>query len=209
MFSFDMPDFRDIINTDIMIKSIINRLNELSASKERVIAAIDGRCAAGKSSLAAALQIELGCAVFHMDDFYLRREQRTEERFAEPGGNVDRERFYDEILSPLLRGDEEIVYRPFSCITFELTEPRSVKAGDVIIIEGSYSCHPELWEYSDLHIFLTLSPDEQMRRIIRREGEKKAEMFKNRWIPFEERYFEAYHIEERCEMRFDTGLPEP
>jgi hypothetical protein len=48
-----------------------------------------------------------------------------------------------------------------------------------------------------------------MRRILEREGAERTEMFKNRWIPFEERYFEAYHIEERCEMRFDTGLPEP
>ena len=33
-----------------------------------------------------------------MDDFFLRPEQRRPERFAEPGGNVDRERFAAEVL---------------------------------------------------------------------------------------------------------------
>ena len=192
-----------------MINSIINRINELAAAKERVIAALDGRCASGKSTLAAALEKKLGCAVFHMDDFYLRREQRTEARFAEPGGNVDRERFYEEILFPLRKGDEEIVYRPFSCFSFELMEPRTVKVGCIGIVEGSYSCHPELWGLYDLHIFLTLPPDEQMHRILLREGEERAKMFEHRWIPLEEKYFEASQLEERCELRFDTGLIKP
>ena len=32
-----------------------------------------------------------------MDDFYLQEYQRTQERYNEPGGNVDRERFKKEV----------------------------------------------------------------------------------------------------------------
>ena len=52
--------------------------------RDRVIVAIDGRCGSGKTTLAAKLQKQLHCSVFHMDDFFLRPEQRTEERFAAP-----------------------------------------------------------------------------------------------------------------------------
>ena len=45
------------------------------------IIAIDGRCAAGKTTLAARLAKELGGDVIHMDDFFLPLELRTEERF--------------------------------------------------------------------------------------------------------------------------------
>ena len=38
--------------------------------KPRVIVAIDGRCAAGKTTLADHLKQELGTTVFHMDDFF-------------------------------------------------------------------------------------------------------------------------------------------
>lgn len=37
--------------------------------RDRVIVAIDGRCGSGKTTLAAKLQKQLHCSVFHMDDF--------------------------------------------------------------------------------------------------------------------------------------------
>ena len=57
------------------------------------IIAIDGRCAAGKTTLAARLAKELGGDVIHMDDFFLPPALRTQERRSEPGGNVHYERF--------------------------------------------------------------------------------------------------------------------
>lgn len=39
-------------------------------------------------------------------------ELRTAERFAQPGGNVHRERIEEEILRPFSRG-QQVVYRPF------------------------------------------------------------------------------------------------
>ncbi|MBQ8758231.1 MAG: hypothetical protein IJZ20_00890, partial [Clostridia bacterium] len=60
--------------------------------------AVEGGSASGKSTLGALLESVYDCTVFHMDDFFLRPEQRTPERFAEIGGNVDRERFLSEVL---------------------------------------------------------------------------------------------------------------
>ena len=45
-------------------------------SGQRLLIAVDGRCASGKTTLAASLERETGCNVVHMDDFFLRPEQR-------------------------------------------------------------------------------------------------------------------------------------
>ncbi|MBS6367782.1 MAG: hypothetical protein KH420_10635, partial [Clostridiales bacterium] len=70
--------------------------------------AIDGRAAAGKTTLACQLQQHFGAAVIHMDDFFLPAELRTASRLQTPGGNVHYERFLQEVApalpSPLYGG---------------------------------------------------------------------------------------------------------
>ena len=68
-----------------------SHIDRLLSEKERVIVAIDGNCAAGKTTLASHLARQYDCNVFHMDDFFLRPQQRTPEQYAEIGGNVDYE----------------------------------------------------------------------------------------------------------------------
>lgn len=165
--------------------------------------AIDGRCAAGKSTLANSLGQRLKSSVFHMDDFFLQPHQRTEERLKEAGGNVDRERFAEEVLKPLSEGNN-VLYRPFDCKTTGFFAPIEVPYSQIAVIEGSYSCHPELWDFYGMHIFLNVDTKEQMRRIEKRNG-ANYEAFKNKWIPLEERYFKEFGIMERCELVFETG----
>ena len=191
---------------DEMIRTITEKIEELAAQGRRVTVAIDGRCASGKSTLADALAERLGCAVFRTDDYFLRPEQRTPERFASPGGNLDRERLLDEVILPLERGERTVAHRAFDCKTMTMTPPVETKVGNVAIVEGSYSCHPDLWDRYGLHVFLTLSPEEQMRRITAREGEAAAEIFRQKWIPLEEEYFKAYRVSERCDLCFSTDV---
>ncbi len=179
---------------------ITDAINSLLVSHDHIIAAIDGRCASGKTTLAAGLQKEFFCNVFHMDDFFLRPEQRTCERLEQPGGNVDYERFLKEVLLPLKSG-RSFSYQPYCCKTGQMAEPVQVSACEVNIVEGSYSCHPALWEHYDLHIFLDISPQEQMRRIVLRNGEEAAQRFKTLWIPLEEKYFKEFDIASACEIR--------
>ncbi len=160
--------------------------------------AIDGRCTAGKTTLAEALHVQTGCAVFHMDDFFLRPEQRTPERLAEPGGNVDRERFLEEVMQPLTRG-EPVSFRRFDCHTMALRPAQTVAPAELTVVEGTYACHPALWDFYDLHVFLTVSPETQLRRLEKRPG-ADVDMFRTRWIVLEERYFSAFDLARRCEV---------
>ena len=167
--------------------------------KPRLLVAIDGRCGAGKTTLAEELRRELDCPVVHADHFFLRPEQRTPERLAEAGGNLDRERLLSEVLIPLSEG-RDAAYRPYRCAAATLGDPIPVPVAPVVLVEGSYSCHPDLSGYYDLRIFLTVSPEEQLRRISSREGEAAAELFKNRWIPLEETYFSVCQIPQNADL---------
>lgn len=175
---------------------LLRELEALRDRDRRAIVAIDGRCASGKTTLAAELHERHGFAVVHMDHFFLRPEQRTPERYAQPGGNVDYERALAEVLEPLRRG-EAVEYRPFDCQSGTLSEPVKLEPSPVTIVEGSYSCCPALWERYDLRVFLTVEPEEQLRRLTEREGDY-VRVFRERWIPLEERYFAACRVEERC-----------
>jgi len=189
--------------TERAAAAILQEVEQLRNTNKQVVVAIDGRCASGKTTLAARLAELLDCSLVHMDDFFLRPEQRTAERYAQPGGNVDRERFLAEVLLPLRRG-ESVVYRPFDCGTQRLREPVALPMTSVTVVEGSYSCHPELAEYYDLKVFLTVKKEEQMARIVDREGPDYAQVFREKWIPLEERYFETLQVEKKCEVVFDT-----
>ena len=178
---------------------LLRRIQELQVRKERVIVAIDGRCGSGKTTLAARLQKDLDCRVFHMDDFFLRPEQRTPERFSEPGGNVDRERFLSEVLLPLREG-KTVDYRRFDCKTFTIASPRRIEPGRLNIIEGAYAMHPDLAPYYDLTVFLAVSAEKQRERILVRNAPAQAELFFDRWIPFEPRYFAALNVPARCDL---------
>ena len=198
-------------NTEIIIRELEARfparfpLREDPAERPLLIA-IDGRCGSGKSTLGSALQKELQkrfgehVNFFHMDDFYLRPEQRTPERYAEPGGNVDRERFRAEVLEHLHKG-ESFCYHPFSWHLGGFLEPVEVRKAPAAIIEGSFSCHPELMPFYDLTVFLTIEYEEQLQRILARNGEEKLREFIDKWIPLEELYFTGCDTENRCDIR--------
>lgn len=191
---------------DKTLEQIRTAMDQRLKEKESILIAIDGRCASGKTTLAAGLRERAGCGVIHMDDFFLRPEQRTPERLARPGENVDWERFLAEVLLPLRQGGK-VVYRPYDCRTQSMGDPITLERSAVVVVEGSYSCHPELWESYDLHVFLDVDPEEQLRRIRARNGAQGVQMFLDRWIPLEERYFQAFSIPQRCELRFPAAEP--
>ena len=183
---------------------IKKRIDALLCSGKTVVIAIDGNCTAGKTTLASVLEEEYDCNVFHMDDFFLRPEQRTPERYAQPGGNVDYERFQEEILQPLKAG-EAFSYRPFACKTFTLSEAVQVMPRQLNIVEGTYSLHPYFEDPYDLRIFLSVDKQTQQERILQRPAHL-IERFFSDWIPMEMLYFDVLRIPERADIQLDMGM---
>ena len=167
--------------------------------KSPALVAIEGGSASGKTTLAALLARIYPCNVFHMDDYFLQPKQRTAERLDEPGGNVDRERFYEEILLPLTQ-HRPVAFRRYDCHTQTLQPPTVVPSRALNIVEGAYSMHPLLANAYDLSVFLRVSPEVQRRRIGVRNDPETAERFFSTWIPLEHRYFDALDVPARCDM---------
>ena len=193
------PAYRVIRAEYLALLPVLAAVDRVLARKGQARVAIDGRAAAGKTTLAALLAPVYGANLFHMDDFFLRDEQRTPERLAEPGGNVDRERFAAEVLAGLDSG-EPFCYRPFDCSVRRLAAPVPVEPRPVTVVEGSYSLHPALREGHDVRVFVDISPEEQARRILLRNGPAMQRRFLEEWIPLEERYFDTFAIREEAKI---------
>ncbi len=181
------------------ISALWEAVREKEAAGKRCVVAIDGPCASGKTTLAAELAAETGAGIVHMDDFFLPAGLRTEERLLQPGGNIHYERFLEEVIPALARGGD-FSYRRFDCGRMEMGQSRQVRGAGTVIVEGSYSCHPKFGEYMDIRVFVDIDPEEQIKRIIRREGPEAAETFRQRWIPMEEVYLETYRIRDRADI---------
>lgn len=186
------------------MKSAIDRVERLLAEGRCAFVAIDGPCASGKTVFAASLHERFGGNVLHMDDFFLRPEQRTPERFAEPGGNVDRERFEAEVLKPLAAG-KAVRYRPWDCHTGDFATSRSVEPAALTVVEGSYSMHPALRGYYDLTMCLIVDPSERLRRLEARNP-RMLQRFIDEWISLENRYFESTNTQGSADLLVDTAL---
>ena len=178
---------------------VVERIRELLAQRDRVVVTIDGPCASGKTTLAKRLAEQFDCNLIHMDDFFLRPEQRTPERLAEPGGNFDRERFWDEVMNPIVRYDD-ITYRPYLCGEGKLGDPVFLPFKQLFIIEGSYSQHPFLGKTTvNLRVFVDISQEKQLERLESRDPEK-LNRFLSEWIPMEQKYFKTFRIREQADI---------
>ncbi|MCL2456402.1 MAG: uridine kinase [Defluviitaleaceae bacterium] len=156
-----------------------------------LIIAIDGRSAAGKTTLAN----KISDAVIHIDDFFLPKNLRTPEREI----NFHHERFACEVL-PFLRGNEAFSYKIFDCARGDFFGERKILPAKIRVVEGSYSHHPILGEYMDLRVFCDIDAHSQITRIESRNGKISAKVFSEKWIPSEEKYFFLYDIKEKSDI---------
>ena len=175
------------MNTDDIILKIKQMM--LQTDKHPFVIAIDGMSASGKTTLALKLHEHFPDSnLFHMDDYFLQPHQRTPKRLSEIGGNVDYERFKEEIIAHLT-DNNGFTYRKFHCQTQSLGELCHVSWQPLVIIEGAYSRHPYFGEVYDLTIFCEISKETQRERILKRNGEAKWKRFESEWIPKENAYY--------------------
>lgn len=189
----EAPAYRIVNARYIRLLPLLEKLAPLSAKPSPCVIAIDGRAASGKSTMAQQLIDILDADLIRMDDFFLPPTLRTEDRFALPGNNVHHERFTEEVL-PHLRDPKGFSYNIFDCGLMDYNGMQPVGEKAFRIVEGSYSCHPTFGKYADITVFSDISSEDQMMRILKRNGEELAEMFRTRWIPMEEAYFDFYSI---------------
>lgn len=177
---------------------IAKKAKEILQSKNSCIIAIDGNSAAGKSTLGEKLSVKLDASLFHMDDFFLPPPMKTPERLASPGGNIDSERFNNEIVTGIL-SEKDFYYGAFSCQNGNVTKKLNIYK-PLNIIEGVYSLHPLWRQIIDISVFMTIDSSTQKDRILRRNGPSKLNDYVTKWIPMENMYFEAFDLENKSDI---------
>ena len=156
-------------------------LSPLAGGGGRVLAALDGPCASGKTTLAGQAARQLGC------------------RLAQPGGNVDWERVRDQVLAPLSRG-EPARFSPYRCHTGAYGPPVSLSPAPLVLVEGVYALHPALRDFYRLRIFLEATWPVRRARLLDRGGPELLARFQGEWVPLEDRYFQACRVRDCCQL---------
>ena len=195
----ERPAYRVMDTTFLRLLPLLLSAHAAGCKGKAKVIAVDGRAAGGKTTLAQQFSMVTGAGVVHMDDFFLPADMRTEERLNTPGGNVHYERFAKDVL-PCLASGEAFSYEKFDCSKMAILGERAVPAGDLRLVEGSYCCHPALGDYMDLRVFSDVTPREQVRRVHARSDAWLAQMYVEKWIPMEEKYFKAYAIRDRADL---------
>ncbi len=203
------PHYRVVEERAAAYYALIKGIDEKLQTGHRLIMAIDGMSGAGKSTLAAWIQeVYEDCNLFHMDDFFLPPDRKTAQRLGTPGGNVDYERFQMEVMEPLKRG-ESFFYRPYNCKEGIIGGHITAPVCRLNVVEGVYSLHPALQDAYGLKVFLSLSPEEQSTRILKRNGVSMHRRFLTEWIPLENMYFDRLKIAQSCDFLYNSETPLP
>lgn len=194
-----------ISNYEQLLSIIGQKVRNLKASgnSERYVVAIDGNCGSGKTTGVRMIAEALGCSIIQMDDFYLTPAMRTQKRRMEPGGNVNYERFKEEVL-PFIKSREPFSYRKYDAPNNRFIGDIEITSPDLVIVEGAYALRPDLSADYDLSVFSKASYELQVRRLSEREGEF-VEEYKNIWIPLENAYHEFFNLERNVDIVVNVG----
>lgn len=193
------PAYRVVKEDFARLLPLLAAIDRHSRTHPQTLVALDGPCATGKTTLGGFLSQLYQCPLFHMDDFFLPPERKTAQRLAQPGGNVDAERFFAEILSPLSKG-ETVRYRPYRCHSGTLGEEIVVSPAPLAVVEGVYSLRPDLRPYYHVTCFLEVPWSTRRARLLDRGGADVLDRFEKIWIPLEDDYFRAFPIREHCDV---------
>ena len=139
---------------------LLAAIDRAMARKPRILVAIEGGSASGKTTLAALLGRIYDCQTFHMDDFFLRPEQRT----AAFGWQSLAAMWTGSAFSMrccFLSQGRPVSYRRYDCHTQLLGDAAVCPPKPLNLIEGAYSMHPLLADHYDLSVFLSIPPDLQ------------------------------------------------
>lgn len=198
------PAYRVVEQDLARLLPLLSAIDRHHRTHPQTLVALDGPCATGKTTLGGFLSRLYHCPLFHMDDFYLPPEQKTAQRLAQPGGNVDAERFFLEVLSPLSQG-KTVRYRPYRCHSGTLGDEIVVSPASLAVVEGVYSLRPDLRSYYHIKCFLDAPWSTRRARLLNRNGAEGLDRFEKLWIPLEDAYFRAFPLRQECDVVLDNA----
>ena len=188
-------------------RPLLVRLRALVADRDRpLFVGLDGRSGSGKSTLTAVVKRDLESdgsvpvtvSVIEGDQFYGGGSSATwdargpEEKAARV---IDWRRQHDVLERLHDAGVAE--WRSFDWYADDwdadvvplVAEPVTTLVSRVVILEGAYSCRPELEDVLDLRVLLDVPRDVRRRQLLVREGDTYRADWERRWSAAEDHYF--------------------
>jgi uridine kinase len=179
--------------------------------------AVDGRSAAGKTTLANALATAVRAASARtviraeLDGFMKMVADRNAYPYDSPESYYldawDYPAIRANLLIPLGPGGDRR-YR-----TGPLDPPRTAPADAILLADGVFLQRPELDRFWDLRIYLDIGLEESLRRGVERDrhwmgGAVEAERrYRTKYLPGEQRYLAEARPRERAHLVVDTTDP--
>lgn len=187
------------------ITRLIAEVSAIRVGDRPAIVGIDGRSGVGKSTLARAIAEETSATVVAGDDFFAGGTTLIDappEHLADLC--IDRQRLLTVLED--LRSGRPAAWRAFDWEAFDgrlEVDLTRVAPADVIIVEGVYSCHPDLHPALDLRVLAKVAPHVREDRLQAREGEIGP--WERQWHAAEDCYFATLAPETAFDRVFDTS----
>jgi uridine kinase len=172
---------------------------------DAILVAVAGAGAAGKSTLARAIQ-QLApneVTVIEFDDFY--RPSFSPPPEGELGAGFDWRRLREQVLEPL-RAGRAARYQRYNWDADEMSAWVDVPAHGIAIVEGIYSSRAELSHFYDFVIWVDAPAELRLQRGIARDGEAARERWLKEWIHDEEAFIAQDDPVSRADVRV-FGFP--
>jgi len=139
-----------------------NLLNELRPVSLGKIIAIDGPAGSGKTTLANRLQADIAnLEIIHLDDLYHGWTDAFSARLTASTIN--------QILIPISNGND-FNYEIYDWKSNKFYKSKMIKAGKIYLLEGVGAGQREFREYFSKIIWLNISDEVGLARVINRDG---------------------------------------
>lgn len=153
---------------------------------------IDGRSAAGKTSLAGQLAAVLrpvrDVTLFHLEDVYPGWD----------GLGPGMQTYVEEVLTPLHSG-RDAKWSTWDWFTGTPGTPRLTRVAEVVVLEGVGACSAPARELLDLSVWVELPTALRYDRAMSRDGAHYAEHW-DRWAAQEDAYLAGDHVWEQVDI---------
>ena len=182
------------------------RIETLSAGRDVVVVALDGRSGAGKSTFAARLVEGLDAVVVEGDDFYAGGSEEAWRGMspAERAAHCIDWRRQRPVLEAL-RAARPATWQPYDWETFDgrLAEAVTAEPAPIVVLEGAYSARPELADLLDLRVLLDPPDDVRRAQLRGREGDEYVDGWEALWASAEVHHFGVVMPPDRFDLVVD------
>jgi para-aminobenzoate synthetase len=190
----------DLVTACLAILSEIRRHLSGREGTRPIVVALDGGSGSGKSTLAALVAAELDAVIVSGDDFFAAQITDAEwDRFdprERARAAIDWRRLRREALEPLIAG-RAASWHPFDFAagtrpdgSYPMSAETEVRQpASVVVLDGAYSCRPELADLIDVAVLVDVPVSERHRRLASRDETAFSDAWHARWDAAEDYYF--------------------